>query len=97
MEELITDRYVLAIFGVVCSIIGFYLKRLYEKVDQHGVDIKEVTTGLHNHRVEDASTYVSRQELDARFHELRDDIRGMISPLNAQLQSMSNFLREHNK
>jgi len=95
--EILADRWVIYIVGIVCSIFGFYIKRLYEKVDQNTTDIKEVTNGLHDHRVEDASTYVSRQELDQRFHDLRDDIRGMIAPLNQQLQSMSNFLREHNK
>lgn len=87
----------LALLSIIVSVCGFYIKRLYKTVDGNTMHIKSVEKELTNHRVDDAAKFVSRQEMDVRFHHLRDDIRGMISPLREELQNIENFLRQQKK
>ena len=104
----IMSEYVIALLTLGVMIIGFYVRRLYEAIDRNErninslgernqAELKIVEAALIEHRVTNAATFVSRQELDTRFHDLRDDIRGMVKPLRDELHSIGNFLREHNK
>lgn len=84
LAELSLTEILLFVGGSLFSIIGFFLR------EQHG-RLNKVEEGLQNHRVEDAQNLVSRQEISA----LRDDIRGMISPIHSKIENIENFLRDN--
>lgn len=72
--------------GTSFSIIGFFLRDLHARLSR-------VETGLQEHRVDAAQNLVNRSEI----HILRDDIRGMLSPINSKIESIENFLRDGRK
>lgn len=82
----------LAIFilSVIIAGFSFIMKRLHKRMDKNEED-------LTNHRVEDARLYITREELDTKMYHLKDDIRGMISPIRTSVENIEKFLREHNK
>jgi hypothetical protein len=84
----ILAEYGLALTGLIIGIIGFYTKRLYHSVDKNTQDIKQVAKELTDHRVHDASTFVSRTELDNKMFELKSDIRGMISASTQHIEAL---------
>ncbi len=85
-ENINVVEVVLFFLGTAFSVAGFYIKELYGRMNL-------VERDLNNHRVEAAKNLVPRTEMQA----LRDDVRGMLSPINAKLESIDNFLRETGK
>lgn len=81
---------VLALLGLMASILGFFVKRLYTRVDKNEKDLVD-------HRIEDARNYITRDEHDKKMLNLKDDIRGMISPIRESVQNIEKYLREHEK
>lgn len=81
----------------VFGILGFYVRRLYANQDRNTEEIKTVKKDLADHRVEDARDFLSRKEFDARMFELKNDIRGMISPLHTKMDTIDNYVREQTK
>ena len=75
---------------VLMALVGFIMRRLFTKVD-------DIQGQLVEHRVEDARTYISREEHDKKQELLKDDIRGMISPIRLSVENIEKFLREHKK
>lgn len=76
--------------GIIISVMGFYLKRLYDRVDRTERDLVD-------HRIEDARHYITREEHDNKMNILKNDIRGMISPVRESVQNIEKFLRESHK
>lgn len=83
LEDISISEIILFVIGTLFSIIGFFLR------EQHG-RLTKVETGLQDHRVEDAKNLVSRGELQT----LKDDIRGMLSPIHVKIGEIEKFLRE---
>ena len=75
------------VISTLFGVIAFFLRDLHRRLTQ-------VEIGLHDHRVEDAKDLVPRVELLALTQTLRDDIRGMISPINTKVENIENYLRE---
>lgn len=78
------------IISTLFGVMAFFLRDLHRRLTQ--VEIE-----LHDHRVEDAKDLVPRVELLALTQTLRDDIRGMISPINTKVENIENYLREKGK
>lgn len=87
LDNISLSEIILFVIGTLFSVIGFFLRDLHAR-------LANVETGLQNHRVEDAKDLVPRVELLALTQTLRDDIRGMISPLNTKVENIDNYLRE---
>ena len=81
---------VLFLVSIISGILGFFIKRLYSRVD-------EIEDDLVEHRVEDARSYITREEHDTKMLNLKDDIRGMISPIRQSVENIEQFLRQHKK
>jgi len=81
---------VLFLVSIISGILGFFIKRLYSRVDTIEDDLVE-------HRVEDARSYITREEHDTKMLNLKDDIRGMISPIRQSVENIEQFLRQHKK
>lgn len=71
------------VLGGLFSIVAFFLRDLHAR-------LTKVEEGLQNHRVEDAQDYIKRSEIQV----LRDDIRGMLSPINSKIADIEKYLRE---
>lgn len=82
LDNISLSEIILFTIGTLFSVIGFFLKDLHGRLDK-------VETGLQNHRVEDAQNLASRNEIQI----LRDDIRGMLSPLHNKIDGLETFLR----
>ena len=57
----------IAVVSIICGIVGFYVKRLYSRVDQHGVEVS---------RIDNLNTRMCIQEteldsLSKTFHDHR--------------------------
>jgi hypothetical protein len=76
--------------GLLTSIVGFYVKKLYSDMD----NLKEE---LHNHKVEDAKEYITRNEMKDVSASLKEDIKDILEPLSNKLQSIEEFLRKRRK
>lgn len=90
LEDVSLSEIILFALATASSIIGFYIKELYTR-------LSTVEKSLQDHRVEDAKTLVPRIELQAFGQALRDDIRGMISPLNNKVENIESYLRDSSK
>lgn len=86
MGEVSIMEIILFTLGSVMSIAGFYIRELYGRIDK-------MHTKLQDHIVEDAKTYVTKAEVQT----LKEDIREIIAPLNAKLDSLENYLRERRR
>lgn len=82
--ELITIT--LFILGTMSSIIGFYIKGLYGRVEALEQDMT-------NHRVEDAKEFVRKTDLQI----LKEDIKEIIAPLNSKMENIETHLRNGSK
>ena len=74
----------LFVLGIVCSIVGYYVRDLYSRV-------KTMETDFANHRVEDVKQYVSREEIQ----NLKDDIKDFLAPMSTKLESIEEYLRSN--
>lgn len=68
------------------TIIGFYIKRAYDKMDALEKDLIE-------HKLEDAKLYATRNEIN----KVADDIKELIAPIAQKLSSIEEFLRDSRK
>lgn len=90
LEGLSFPQVVFFVIGGLFSIIAFFLRDLHAR-------LTKVENGLQDHRIEDAQSLVPRVELLALTQTLRDDIRGMIAPINTKVENIDSYLREGNK
>jgi hypothetical protein len=74
------------VMGLFISITGFYIKRVYDKMDALEQD-------LINHKLEDAKIYATRNEIS----KVADDIKDLITPIAQKLASIEEFLRSGGK
>jgi len=74
------------ILSTVISIIGFYLRRIYEKMDF-------LEGEVNSHRLHDASYLATKDELK----ELKHDIKDFLSSVKEQLNNIENYLRQAQK
>ncbi len=88
LENISWEGLLLFLVGTLFSIIGFFLRDLHRR-------LCGVETGLQDHRVEDAKNLVPRTEMQTLMVELKEDIRGMLSPIHQKVNSMEQHLREH--
>ena len=77
----------LSLLSVIGVLVLFVVKRLHDKVDKN-------TEDLVLHRIEDARNFVTRQEHEERILQLKEDLRGMISPIRVSVENIEKFLRE---
>lgn len=80
MELSNIDLYVL---GTVVSIIGFYIRGLYSRVEA-------LEKEMADHRVEDVKEYVRHRDLQI----LKEDIKEILAPLAAKMENIESHLRE---
>jgi uncharacterized membrane protein YhiD involved in acid resistance len=67
-----------AVFGIAITIIGFFLKRIINRADQHEKDISEIKR-----------TYVTKDEMK----EIKDELRGENKKLSADISEIKeNYL-----
>lgn len=85
------------LIALLISVLGFYIKRLYSRMDIIEKKIDDNADDLANHKIHDATSYATRGEIDNKLHRVRDDIRGMISPIHSQLQNIEEYLRAAKK
>ena len=83
LESFSFPQVIFFIVGGLFSIIAFFLRDLHSRMTN-------VEKGLQDHRVEDAQNLVNRSELQG----LRDDIRGMLSPIHSKISEIEKFLRD---
>lgn len=86
LESISLSEIVLFIVGTLFSVVGFFLRDLHSRLSR-------VEAGLQEHRVDTAQNLVNRSEIKI----LRDDIRGMLAPINVKIDSIENFLRDSSK
>ncbi len=86
----------IAVGGILASIIGFYIKRLYREVDSVKKDIKAFRDELTSHRVEDASRYLPRSEMNEFADRIKLDVQNTLQPMYSKLQSIEEYLRNKN-
>lgn len=83
--------YLWEVLMILLSVIGilvlFVVKRLHDKVDKN-------TEDLVLHRIDDARNFITRQEHEEKVIQLKDDIRGMISPIRISVENIEKYLRE---
>jgi hypothetical protein len=85
MELGVYDAF-LFILGLFSTIIGFYMKRFYEKMDALEDD-------LHKHKIEDAATLVTKVELK----DMKQDIKDFLLSIKEQLNNIESHLRHPQK
>lgn len=78
---------VLGLLGIILTGVGFYVRRLYSKMDQLEQD-------LVTHRVDDARSFITRMEMKEYADRIREDIKQLVLPLDNKLQSIEKFLRK---
>lgn len=84
----------IAIGGIIASIIGFYIKRLYREIDSVKNDMKVMREELTNHRVDGAARYLPREEMKEFADRIRQDVQSNLQPLFVKLQSIEEYLRK---
>lgn len=81
MIEIITT-----IMFILGSVFGFFVKRLYTKLD-------ETMKAIHEHKVETARTYITRREHDEKIEALKVDIREMVHSIQESVCNIENYIR----
>lgn len=84
LEGLSLPQILFFAIGALFSVIAFFLRDLHSR-------LTACEKSLQDHRVEDAQNLVSRSEIQS----LRDDIRGMLSPIHSKIDEIEKFLRDN--
>ena len=74
------------IFSIFSTIIGFYMKRFYDKMDS-------LEEKLNKHQIEEAANLCTKVELK----DLKQDIKDFFTSFKEQLNNIENHLRQPNK
>lgn len=74
------------VFTLFSTIIGFYMKRFYDKMDN-------LEERLNKHQIEDAANLCTKVELK----DLKQDIKDFFTSIKEQLNSIENHLRQPQK
>ena len=74
------------IFSIFSTIICFYMKRFYDKMDS-------LEEKLNKHQIEDAANLCTKVELK----DLKQDIKDFFTSIKEQLNNIENHLRQPNK
>lgn len=82
LEGITTTEALLGIVSLSGSVMGFYVKRMYDKMDT-------LEENLQHHILEDAKNLVTRDEMLS----MKDDFRNMLSPISSKLDSIESYLR----
>ena len=87
-------EYLMAIvmFGIttVVSIIGFFIKRLFTKVDSTEV-------ALRNHIDSDNSKYSTKEDCRNDVQDFKEFVKEVVSPMNRKLESIEVCLRSNDR
>lgn len=78
------------VFTLLFSIGSFYIKRLYNDMDALKKELTE-------HRLEDVEKFLPRSEMHEYAERIRNDVQGIINPVNSKLQSIEEFLRNRRR
>lgn len=74
------------VFTLFSTIIGFYMKRFYDKMDN-------LEERLNKHQIEDAANLCTKVELK----DLKQDIKDFFTSIKEQLNNIENHLRQPQK
>lgn len=81
---------ILGLFGFIIGIVSFYIRRLYDKMD-------EIELEFNAHRLDNAKTCMTRYEMEHFSRSVKDDISKLMDPLHEKLRDIETYLRkEHN-
>lgn len=77
--------------GVLFSILGFFIKKLYTRFEGVYADVRKLETNLMEHRIQDAKLFIEKSELQS----FREELKNMNNALQTKLQSIEEHLRQH--
>lgn len=83
LESVTTTEALLGLVSVSGSIMGFYIRRMYNEMDTLKVNLQQ-------HVLEDAKNLVTRDEMLS----MKEDFRNMLSPISSKLDSIESYLRK---
>lgn len=80
----------IGVVSLLCTVVGFFIKRLYDKMDFLETTVHDCKGTLQMHRIENAREFVRKEDMK----ELKDDIKELITPLSEELTGLRTFLIE---
>lgn len=92
MIELYQEIIILLI-GVLFTVMGYYLRKGVNKQMECDTKAKLLEDKLNAHILDDATKYVTRDEMNKDIEKIERTIRDAINPINDKLGSMEDFLR----
>lgn len=81
------------VVSLLLSIVSFFVRRLYTKLDNSDAKIEALENALAEHRIEDVANYVKRDEMKTLWDSLKTEMRDLLAPMGSKLQSIEEFLR----
>lgn len=94
------ERDVMSIFdffpqflGVVTTIIGYFLKKLHDQIEQNKETIKMLQKELSDHKIEDAKLYCTREEVKEEIKEIKDYMKILLSKID---RSREDYVKRSN-
>jgi len=85
---------VVTVMIAVGSVIGFYVRRMYARMDKQEGDIKEIKGELTEHRMHSAANHISRQEFHDSFKEMKDEIRDIVRHISTKIDKLAEQQRK---
>lgn len=80
---------VLTIAIAAGSVIGFYVRRLYARMDKQEDETKDIKAELTEHRMHSAANHISRQEFHQSFREMKDEIRDIVRHISTKIDALA--------
>ncbi len=81
------------VVSLIITVVSFFVKRLYTKLDELTTKTDALESALAEHRIDDVASYVKRDEMKTLGDSLKIEMKDLLAPMGAKLQSIEEFLR----
>lgn len=84
---------VITALSIVAGAVGFLVKRLFKRIDEHQSQIQTVEDEVSNLKVKLVENHPNKNDFDSFKRDITQMLVQIISPINTKLENIEMYLR----